>query len=62
LRIMDATNVNNIRQLSQVKGMETYDVIAQNGLAIVMATDGLYQYDYNNINNVRLLSKISFNK
>jgi hypothetical protein len=42
--------------------METYDVIAQNGLAIVMATDGLYQYDYTNINNVRLLSKISFNK
>jgi hypothetical protein len=62
LRIMDATNVNNIRQISQVKGMETYDVIAQNGLAIVMATDGLYQYDYTNINNVRLLSKISFNK
>ena len=42
--------------------METYDVIANNNNAIVIAKDGLYQYDYSNINNIRLLSKVSIAK
>jgi hypothetical protein len=62
LRIMDATNVNDIKPISRVSGLNTYDVIAQNGIAIVMAKDGLYQFDYSNINNVRQISRISFNK
>ena len=37
---------------------ETYDVIAYNKVAIVVTTDGLYQYDYSDVNNIHLLSKI----
>ena len=38
---------------------DTYDVISMNGIAIVSAKDGLYQYDYRDISNIKLLSKIS---
>ena len=39
--------------------METYDVIAFNGLAMVVARDGLYQFDYTNLANIRQLSKLN---
>jgi hypothetical protein len=62
LRILKANDVQNITQLQQIKGPETYDVIAWNGVAIVSARDGLYQYDYSDLNNVKLLSRISYDK
>ncbi len=62
LKIFDATHVGNILPIKQITGMETYDVIAYNNNAIVIAGDGLYQYDYSNINNIHLLSKISIVK
>jgi len=37
---------------------ETYDVIAQNHLAIVTAKDGIYQFDYNDILNMKQIGKI----
>jgi hypothetical protein len=42
--------------------LEAYDVIAYNGVAIVIAKDGLYQYDYSNSNDIRQISKISINQ
>lgn len=62
LKIFDATHADNILPVKQFTGMETYDVIANNNKAIVIAKDGLYQYDYSNINNIRLLSKVSIAK
>jgi hypothetical protein len=44
--------------MKHITGMETYDVIAWNNKALVVAKDGLYQFDYSNLNNIRLLSKI----
>jgi hypothetical protein len=43
----------------QIKGSETYDVIAFNGWALVVAKDGLYQYDYSSLSNINLISKMS---
>ena len=59
LKIFDVADVNNIQLKKHLPGLETYDVIAYNGLALVVAKDGLYQFDYSNINNVQQLSKIS---
>ncbi len=61
-KIFTASDVNNIQLKKQFTGLETYDVIAYNGLAIVIAQDGLYQYDYSKINNIRQISKISINQ
>ena len=61
-KIFTASDVYNIQLKKQFTGLETYDVIAYNGLAIVIAQDGLYQYDYSNSNNIRQISKISINQ
>jgi hypothetical protein len=62
LKIFDAKDVNNITLIKQIALPETYDVIAYNGLAIVVARDGLYQFDYSNTANVKQLSKISLSQ
>lgn len=59
LKIYDASNVNSLRLLKQIRGIETYDVIAFNGNAILVAKDGLYQYNYSNLDNIHLVSKIN---
>jgi len=58
LKIFDATDVSPIQQLNRIKLSETFDVICHNKIAIVSAKDGLYQYDYSNIADVKLLSKL----
>jgi len=59
LKVYDATDPSNLKPIGHVNGMETYDVVAQNKRAIVVATDGLYQFDYSKPDNPKLLSKIS---
>lgn len=62
LKIYNAANVADLQLIKTIPGIETYDVIAFNNKALVVAKDGLYQYDYSNLSNVRLLSKINVNK
>jgi len=54
--------VMDLQLLKHSSGPETYDVIAMNGIALVVAKDGLYQYDYTDTANLRLLSKLAVNK
>jgi hypothetical protein len=58
LKIYNATDVNNLQLLKELKDAVVYDVIAQSGLAIVMADNGIYQYDYSDLNNIHLVSKL----
>ena len=62
LKILDAANVTNITLLKTVSGFEANDVILNNGLAIVIAAEGLYLVDYSNINNAHVVSKIEIVK
>ena len=59
LKLYNAANPANLQPLSTVAGLETYDVIALNGVALVVAKDGLYQYSYTNPSNPQFLSKLS---
>lgn len=59
LKVYNAADVNNLQLLSTISGIETSDVIAYNSVALVVTTDGLYQYDYSNPSNLILLSKIA---
>ena len=36
-----------------------YDVIPMNGNLILIGDDGLYQYDYTNLNDIQLMSMIA---
>ena len=59
LKVFNASNALNIQMIKHFPGIETFDVIAQNGVAIVVAKDGLYQYDYSSTNNIHLISKLN---
>ena len=38
--------------------IQAYDVIPINGVLIIIGEDGIYQYDYQDIGNIQLLSTI----
>ena len=56
VRLYDASNPGAIKQLTQIESDEPYDVIAANKKAMIVGKNGLYQYDYSDLNNIRLLS------
>lgn len=44
-------------QLAHYKGMDGFDVIPNNNILMMIANDGIYQYDYTDLNNIKELSK-----
>ena len=58
LKVFNVADATNVQFLKQLKDTETYDVIAENGVAIVIGSDGLYEYDYSDVQNIHLLSKL----
>ena len=62
LKVYDATNVLNLQLRKHITGMETFDVIAANNILLLVAKDGLYQYNYSNPDNILQISKITVNR
>ncbi len=62
LKVYDAAEATNIKPIKTIGSLETYDVIASNGIALVVAKDGLYQFDYTDRNNIRQISKMGISK
>lgn len=62
LKVYNASDVMKLHPVKTFPGLETYDVIANNGIALLVASDGLYQYDYTNASNIHLISKIGLSK
>jgi len=58
LKIYDASDINNLKLLKEFSDATDYDVIAENGIAIVVAASGLYEYDYSQLGNIHLISKL----
>jgi hypothetical protein len=58
LKVFDAQNPDDLHLLSVVKDIETYDVIAWRGIALVTTRQGLFQYEYNSQGQLKLLSTI----
>jgi hypothetical protein len=60
LRIFDRTDDLEIgnKEISTITGVDAYDVIPFEDFCILSTTDGVYQYDYTDMSNPRLLSKI----
>ncbi|MDR2472512.1 MAG: hypothetical protein LBD53_02955 [Tannerella sp.] len=44
--------------LEHIKGMDGFDLIAYDDVLMMIADDGLYQYDYSDVNKLKQLSKI----
>lgn len=62
LKVYDASKPADLKLLQTINGIETYDVIAYNNLALVVAKDGLYQFDYSDRNHIRQLSKLTITR
>lgn len=60
LKIYDATDPKKIKDnhLVTFDGMNAYDVIPVNDVLLMIGADGFYQYDYEDIYNISLLSHI----
>ena len=62
LKVFDIEDHMDIDELEHYKDFSTYDVIAlPNNLLLVIGSDGFYQYDYSDVNNLQQLSKIEVN-
>jgi len=60
LKIFNASDPQTLiaNKLAHYTGMDGYDVIPFNNVLMMIADDGLYQYDYSDLTNIRLLSKL----
>lgn len=60
LKIFNNSNPQTLlaNQLAHFKNINGYDIIAHNNVAMMIAEDGIYQYDYSDLNNIKLLSKL----
>ena len=64
LKIFKADNPQTIiaNQLAHYEGMDGFDVIPFNNVLMMIAEDGLYQYDYSDLGNIRELGALKFAK
>ena len=60
IRVFNATNPENPILTQTIALTASYDIICNNGIAIVSAKNGIHQYNYNNPNNVVKLSSFSY--
>ena len=60
LSIFDASNplIVGTMPIAQITFIKGYDVIPYNNILILIGGDGLYQYDYSDIQNIKLLSTL----
>jgi len=58
LKIFNAEKPNEIQQIKHYKDIHAYDVIPNNGTLIMTGDDGIFQFDYADLNDVHLLSHI----
>ena len=61
LKVFDTSDSYAIDQhlLAHFEDIHAFDVIPLNGVLIVIGDDGVYQYDYSDLTNIRLLSKLT---
>lgn len=62
VRVFNVLNPANPQLITTIPLKAAYEVILINGIALVTAKDGLYQYNYTNINNIQPLGKVSFER
>jgi hypothetical protein len=60
LKVYDATDVTTIsqNQLAHYSTVQALDIIPYQHVAMMIGEDGLYQYDYSNIKDIKLLSQL----
>lgn len=60
LKVMDVSDPTSFKLLYHFDGFKTFDVIANDGLLVVVGPTKIYEYDYSDINDMKYLSEINF--
>ncbi|WP_338767254.1 hypothetical protein WAF17_05460 [Bernardetia sp. ABR2-2B] len=58
LKAFNVTDPSNVEEMASDESIHGYDVIAHQNILMLIGKDGLYQYDYRNPQNLKLLSSI----
>ena len=58
LKFFDVSDPENIKMVYHFQELVAYDVLVLDGLLIVVGPDNLYQLDYSDLENIRILSQI----
>jgi len=60
LKVYDATDPNRITDhlLAHFDDIDAFDVIPLGGVLMLIGADGLFQYDYSDLTNLKLLSRM----
>jgi hypothetical protein len=59
LKVYDFSKPTDLQQIFTYPGIDTYDVIPLNGLLILVGPNNLYQFDYSDLNDIKLISTIA---
>lgn len=64
LKVYDATDVNKIDQnlLAHYGNIDAYDVIPFNDVLMLIGEEGIFQFDYSDPKNIKILSQITLEK
>ena len=62
LKVFNASNVSNVRLIKKIGGIDPNDVIAWNNNALVVTREGLFQFDYSNVGDIKLRSRLTISK
>ena len=62
LKIYNAKDTQNLNQLAHYQNISSIDVIPLGNILLMIGEDGFYQYDYSDLNDIKLLSKILVQK
>ena len=60
VQILDFSNPYQLMPVSGIAGIDAYDIILKDKIMYLVGKDGLFQYDYQNIYQIELLSNILF--
>lgn len=61
LKVYDITNPLDLKMINHIAGIQTYDVIPNDGILLVTGPSGIFQYDYTNIDSIKEISSIPVN-
>lgn len=64
LKIYDASDINAIsqNQLAHYNTIKAFDIIPYQNIAMMIGEDGLYQYNYANLQDIKLISTITISR
>lgn len=61
IKVYDITDPLDLEMIHHITGIQTYDVITNDGILLVTGPSGIFQYDYTNIDSIKKISSIPVN-